>query len=160
VIHLEIRTAKLDGEDCSPSDIVIDQRNITLGEALEMVIGHIWSLPSLANVGSRFMRARIHDPEGAELALFYEHYVGRSDQEYWDRIPESCYSFWYSFTGPERRADEQQFIGDDWSDFRSLYDALMVYALHFEGSERMRISPEVQRHINRRKCRSRLHVPA
>jgi hypothetical protein len=154
VIHLTIRTAVWDGEDCHPGDRIIDERNISLGEALEMVLGNIWSGLSLANCASRLVRMRIRDQQSTELALFYESYLGRSGPEFWERMPDPCFSFWYSFTRPSRSADEQWLVSDDWSHFQNLYDAVAIYVLHYQESDVMRVSPEAELHIERLRRRA------
>jgi hypothetical protein len=150
VIHLAIHTWRhVGGDESEEIELgdVIYEGDITLGEALELVIGKIWSMNSLGNVGSTLQRLRVRDMDDSELAVSYEYYFGPLNPETIKKVPKDCYAFWYSFTRPSLWLALEEQI-----DFKSLYDALVVYALHFEHKNtRMRWSKEVRRHLYRQR---------
>jgi hypothetical protein len=152
VIHLEICTWRpIGGDESEEVELgdVIYGDDITLGQALELVLGKIWCMNSLGNVGSTLQRLRVRDTEDSELAVSYEYYLGPLNPQIIKMVPEDCYAFWYSFTRPSL-----WLVLEEQVDFKSLYDALVVYALHFEEHDtRMQWSPEVRRHIERIKRR-------
>ncbi len=151
MLHLTIQLASWDDESdqAVPTGTVIDERDITLGEALELVIGDM--MQSIGNVGTTIQRTRVRMTEGMEVAFSYEYYLGKGGLKHWDKIPDNWYLFWYSFTLPqlERRGGRS-----DQAHLMTLYDATMTYFQVWENSgAHLRCSSEVQRHIERIKRR-------
>ena len=151
MIHLKIRTWRPIGDDESEEvelGDIIDERDISLGEALELVIGKM--MESVCNVGTTIQRLRgmFTTAEDMEVALSHEYYIGKWPPQNEGAIPENGYAYWYSFT--PQWSDLEGSIPD----LAKLYNAVIVYFLHFEGSRvYLNASPEVRRHFERGKHR-------
>lgn len=147
MLRLTIRTYRHIGDDTSEEielGDIIDERDISLGEAFEMVIGNM--MQNVGNVGTTVQRTRVRTPEDMEVTLSHEYYIGHWPPQNEHAIPESWYSYWYSFT-PQSR----DIAGVDAVDLMMLYDAVIVYFQHFEKSNAyLYSSPEFRRHIERK----------
>jgi len=148
VIHLTIcMWRRIGGSESEEIELgnIIDERDISLGEALELVIGNM--MEAVGNVGTTIQRARsmYTAEEDMEVALSHEYYIGQWPPQNMDAIPENWYAYWYSFT-----PQAGDLVGSI-SELMTLYNAVIVYFRHFENSGAyLYASPEFRRHVERK----------